>query len=158
MVDRLIDILKWSDPNTSNDSLSDNVLSDVESETNDILAFNKIRAKNINNPCLVYYNINSLRNKFNDLKEIFSKSLPDILVFAETKIDNHFSNSQFLMDNYFEPTRKDKTKNSGGIIEYIRKGIIRKQLESLELKEFESIASEITINIYRARAVKNTAL
>ena len=132
--------------NTSKDSLSDNALSDVESEPNDILAFNKIRAKNLNNPCLVYYNINSLRNKFNDLKEIFSKSLPDILVFAETKIDNHFSNSQFLMENYFEPSRKDKTKNSGGIIEYIRKGIIRKRLESLELIEFESIASEITIS------------
>ena len=68
------------------------------------------------------------------------------MVLAETKIDNQFLNSQFLKDNYFEPTRKDKTKNSGGIIEYIRKGIIRKRLESLELKEFESIASEITIS------------
>ena len=65
MVDRFTHLLKWFKEN-----MSDDVLSDVESEKNDILAFNKIRAKNIDNPCLVYHNINSLRYKFDDFKEI----------------------------------------------------------------------------------------
>ena len=46
-----------------------------------------------------YYNINSLRNKFIDLNEIVSKSIPDVLVFAETKLDNSFSDAQFYIEN-----------------------------------------------------------
>lgn len=107
---------------------------------------NKLRANNLNNPCFSYYNINSLRFKIDDLREIISKSLPDVLVFAETKLDSTFSNSQFFLNDYYEPTRKDKTCHSGGIIEYIKKGLIRKRLSEMELKSFESIASEITIN------------
>lgn len=115
-------------------------------ESNEIEAFNKLRTKNFENPCICYYNINSLRYKIDDLKEIMSGSLPDVLVFAETKLDKSFTTPQFLIDNYFEPTRKDNTRNSGGIIEYVRKGIIRNRVESLELKSFESIASELVIN------------
>ena len=86
-----------------------------------------------------------MRNKITDLKEIVSKTLPDILVIAETKIDATFTNAQFFLEDYYEPTRKDFSKNSGGIIEYIRKGVIRKRLPDFELKSFESISSEIVI-------------
>ena len=98
------------------------------------------------NPCFCYYNINSLRFKIEDIKEIIKKSSPDILVFAETKIDSSFTNAQFSLNDYFEPTRKDFTCNSGGIIEFVKRGTIRRRLIDLELKSFESIASEITIN------------
>ena len=59
---------------------------------------------NINNPMIAYYNVNSLRNKIHDLRDIISRSIPDILVLAETKIDHTFPNSQFLVDEYNEPT------------------------------------------------------
>ena len=62
-------------------------------ENNDIDALNSSRAKHLQNPFFAYYNINSLRYKFDDLKEITAKSLPDVLVFAETKLDNTFSNA-----------------------------------------------------------------
>ena len=125
---------------------------DLESNTSketasecDILKLKKARNKNICNPLFAYYNINSLRYKFNDLKEILHTSPPDVLVLAETKLDKSFPNAQFFLNEYFEPTRKDYNCQSGGIIEYIRKGIIRKRLVELELTSFESIASEITI-------------
>ena len=57
-----------------------------------------------------------------------------------------FSNSQFFIDNYYEPTRCDYTSASGGLIEYTKKGILRKPLHNFKLKTFESICSEITIN------------
>ena len=119
---------------------------DTTINENDINDLNKLRAKNIQNPFFAYYNINSLRFKFDDLKEIITKSLPDILVFAETKLDSSFSNAQFFLEEYYEPTRKDMSCHSGGIIEYIRKGIVRKRLIDFELEHFESIASELTIN------------
>ena len=113
---------------------------------NDVDKLNKLRYKKFQNPILAYYNINSLRFKFDDLKELFSTSQPDVLVFAETKLDSLFTNAQFFLEDYYEPTRKDKSAHSGGLIEYIRKGIIRKRLIDYELKDFESIASELTVN------------
>lgn len=68
------------------------------------------------------------------------------MVFAETKLDSSFSNAQFFLEEYYEPTREDKSCFSGGLIEYIRKGILRKRLSDFELTNFESIASELTIN------------
>ena len=72
--------------------------------------------------------------------------MPDILVLAETKLDDQFFKTQFFLNQYYEPTRKDFSKTSGGLIEYIRNGIIRKRLPQYELKDFESISSELTIN------------
>ena len=43
---------------------------EVNTEENDIGKFNQLRSKNFQNPILAYYNINSLRFKFEDLKEI----------------------------------------------------------------------------------------
>ncbi len=114
-------------------------------ETNDINKFKILRNKNINNPIFAYYNINSLRNKIHDIREIISRSLPDILVLAETKIDGSFPTSQFLINNYNEPTRSDRSEHGGGVIEYVRCGIIRKRLRDFELKNFESVCSEISI-------------
>ena len=107
-------------------------------ETNDINKFKILRNKNINNPIFAYYNINSLRNKIHDIREIISRSLPDILVLAETKIDGSFPTSQFLINNYNEPTRSDRSEHGGGVIEYVRCGIIRKRLRDFELKIFEN--------------------
>ena len=116
-----------------------------ENSVNDIEKFFKFRRDNTQKTIIGYYNINSLRNKFADIKEIVSKSMPDILVIAETKLDSSFPNKQFVLKNYYEPIRRDTSAHSGGLIEYVRNGIIRKSLTNLELKTFESIASEITI-------------
>ena len=105
-------------------SLNENSLNE-----NDVDKLNKLRYKNFQNPLLAYYNINSLRFKFDDLKVLLSTSQPDVLVFAETKLDSQFTNAQFYLEDYYEPTRKDKSANSGGLIEYIRKGVIRTRLK-----------------------------
>ena len=112
---------------------------------NDINKFKNLRNENINNPIFAYYNINSLRYKIHDIREIISRSLPDILVLAETKLDGSFPTSQFLINNYNEPTRSDRSEHGGGVIEYVRCGLIRKRLPDFELQNFESICSEITI-------------
>ena len=72
--------------------------------------------------------------------------MPDVIVLAETKLDDQFSKAQFYLNQYYDPTRKDLTKTSGGLIEYVRNGIIRKRMPQYELNDFESIASELTIN------------
>ena len=70
----------------------------VES-SDDLKMLNGTRRKYFQNPFFAYYNINSLRFKFNDFKEVLSNSLPDVLVLAETKLDKSFPNAQFFLVN-----------------------------------------------------------
>jgi exonuclease III len=83
------------------------------------------------------------------MRNIISSSHPDVLVFAETKIDESFPTSQFLINEYNELTRCDRSAHGGGLIEYIRSGIVRKRLKNFELKSFESICSEISVKNVR---------
>ena len=70
------------------------------------------------------------------LKKLFPKACQMFCFFAETKLVSLFSNAQFFLEEYYEPTRKDKSCVSGGLIEYIRKGILRKRLLDFELTNF----------------------
>ena len=48
-----------------------------------------LRAKHPNNVSIAYLNINSVRNKFNQLKEYMGNAI-NILMIAETKLDGTF--------------------------------------------------------------------
>ena len=58
----------------------------------------RLRNKYTNNPVITYLNINSLRNKIYDLREIMQKALPDIPVMAETKLNNDFPTQNFIVE------------------------------------------------------------
>ena len=104
------------------------------------------RAKHLGNPLISYYNINSLRNKFFEIRDLASKTLPDILILAETKIDKDFKDAEFILDGYYRPQRKDFSSKSGGLIQYVRNGIIFSPKPEFELINFESISTELTFN------------
>ena len=55
-----------------------------------------LRVRNIGRVIIGYLNINSVRNKFDALKEIASQSL-DILMIAETKLNATFPTGQFAI-------------------------------------------------------------
>ena len=103
-----------------------------------------LRIKNPNNPLIGYLNINSLRNKVVDLREILSKISPDYFVVAETKLDYSIPSKQLEIENYEIRNRKDRDKNGGGLIEYVKKGVVCKQL-NFDAKSSEIIISELTI-------------
>ena len=58
-----------------------------------------LKLKNINRLNLAHININSLRNKFEGLKEVINNNV-DILVVSETKLDISFPASQFHLPGY----------------------------------------------------------
>ena len=78
-------------------------------DNDDISKFFRYRCEHSENPIFAYYNINSLRYKIIDLKEVMERCLPDILVVAESKLNETFTNPQFFMNDYYEPTRCDRT-------------------------------------------------
>ena len=74
-----------------------------------------LRIKNPKNIIFFYININSIRNKFDNLCDLISKNV-DILSVAETKLDLSFPNSQCLIPGFYEPMRLDITGKCRGML------------------------------------------
>ena len=74
----------------------------------------------------------------------------DILIVAETKLDSSFGSGQFMINGFGKPIRLDVSSNSGGLLVYVRNGIISKQLKDLEIPSDIEIVS-IEINIRKQR-------
>ena len=106
----------------------------------------KNRVKYPTNPLIGYLNINSLRNKIIDVREVIGKVSLDYLVISETKLDESFPSAQFNISNYEIRNRRDRDKNGGGLIEFVRKGFITKRLKDYETQICETICSEFTVS------------
>ena len=71
----------------------------------------------------------------------------DVFCIDETKLDESFPNSQFILENFqFPPFRRDRNSKEGGKLVYVKQGIIAKRLENLETKFSEIICIELTIS------------
>ena len=66
-----------------------------------------------------HYNINSVRNKFDDIFPLFVKHGIDILDIAETKLDNSFTSAQFGVTNY-KLYRQDRNSKGVGVVLYVK--------------------------------------
>ena len=93
-----------------------------------------------------YLNINSLQNKIIDLREFLKHISLDYFVLSETKLDNSFPCAQFQIFNYEIKARRDQNKYGGGLIEFVKKGLIFKRLRIFETVDSECICSELTIS------------
>ena len=99
------------------------------------------------NPIIGYLNINSLRTKILNLKDVLPKAPIDILCIDETKLDETFADAQFMIENYqFPPFRRDGNKKGGGKMVFIRKELLAKRLEDFETKSTEIICMELVIS------------
>ena len=93
----------------------------------DIDGLIKVRNSNPNNPIIGYVNINALQNKIISLREIIAKVPLDVFCNDETKLDNSFPNSQFILGNFqFPPFCRDRNSKGSGKLVYIKQGIIAK--------------------------------
>ena len=81
-----------------------------------------LRKKNLNKLIIAHLNVNSLRNKFELLKEQIQDNI-DILMIYETKIDASFPIGQFFLNGYSTPFRLDRNAYGGGILLYVREDI-----------------------------------
>ena len=74
------------------------------------------------------------------------KDLLDILIIAETKLDDTFLQEQFLIEGFKQPYRLDVSQNSGGLLVYLKYGIISKELKKENIsKEIQVIPIELNI-------------
>ena len=78
-----------------------------------------------------YLNINFLRTKILNLKEILHNAPIDFLCIDETKLDETFPGAQIMIENHQFPCfRRNRNKKGGGKIVYIRK-VFAKRLENI---------------------------
>ena len=86
-------------------------------------------------------NINSLSapGKFEGLEAILSQGI-DILVVNETKLDDSFPTAHFIVDG-FTPYRRDRNRNGGGVIIYVRQDIPSKELTKFKLADSDKNGS-----------------
>ena len=82
-----------------------------------------LKIQNKNRITIGHININSLLNKFEQLRE-FCKDNIDILLITETKLDiSPFPSAQFHIPGYCSPYRLDRNSHGGVILLNIRKYI-----------------------------------
>ena len=79
------------------------------------------------------------------LKYLTSPQL-DYFVISETKLDPRFSSAQFHLGDHEITNCRDRDKSGGGLIEFVKKEIITKRLNDLEINLNETICTEITIS------------
>ena len=91
----------------------------TEKDANSVLK--GIRIKNINRLIIGTLNINSLANKFEQLKEIIGTYL-DVFIVVETKLDASFPTAQFSIAGYTS-YRLDRNNFGGGLMVYVREDI-----------------------------------
>ena len=58
--------------------------------SSDLQSLKLVRSDNTENPMIGYLNLNSLRNKIIDLREVLKHISLDYFVVSETKLDNSF--------------------------------------------------------------------
>ena len=76
------------------------------------------------NPLRGYLNINSLRNKMEDDRDVSGKLQLEYFVLSETKLDDSFPSAQFYIENFEIRDWRDRDKNGGGLM---KKGIRNKR-------------------------------
>ena len=78
-----------------------------------------LRKDNLNKLIFAHLNINSIRNKFDNLSDIIRGKV-NIMLISETKIDDSFPQGQFVIDGFSTPYRLDRNCQGGGLMLFIR--------------------------------------
>ena len=84
---------------------------------NDLLLLCKQKKSNHNRLIFSTLNVNSIPNKLDDIR-ITIADFVDILVITESKLDQSFPDSQFFINRFSKPFRKDRNRHGGGLDVY----------------------------------------
>ena len=94
---------------------------------------------------ITHLNINSIRNKFEILKEVVANKI-DILLISETKLDDTFPLNKFILEGFTPPYRLDRTMHGGGLMLFVREDIPSKLLPNINPSgNIENIFIEINL-------------
>ena len=102
----------------------------------------KLKHDNPNKIMIGHLNINSIRSKFEFLKDLIGNNI-DVLLISETKLNDSFPPGQFMIDGYHVPFRMDRNDRGGGLLLYFREHIPCKKI----IVDFDLLIEVIVIEI-----------
>ena len=111
-------------PTSANDSKD-------QPENRNLKALNNIRLKNRKRSIIGQLKINSIRNNVDFLCSEISPNL-DLLIVSETKLDDSFPTTQFLMSGFF---KLGCFSNGEGLLLYIRGDITSRSINHLKMQK-----------------------
>ncbi|MCG8048691.1 MAG: endonuclease/exonuclease/phosphatase family protein, partial [Candidatus Thiodiazotropha endolucinida] len=92
-----------------------------------------------------HLNIQGLSSKIDELKLMLTSkhNSVHVLGLSESKLKDYHHDNLFYIDGYQKPIRKDRLTGGGGIIVYVKEGIVFKRRTDLETDELECVWVEI---------------
>ena len=110
---------------------------------------NNLWNKNVDRLIFTHLKINSIRYKISMLSDIVAKKI-DVLCISDTKLDESFMYSNFLIPGYSIPFGRDRTASGGGLLLYVRSDTSSKELKYFDIPcNLECIFIEL--NIFRRK-------
>ena len=107
---------KISNCNSSEFYSEENESSDLsKTKDNCLNVLTSLRKDNVDRLIFAHLNINSIRNKFDNLSQLIRGKI-DVLLISETKIDDSFPEGQFLIDGFSAPYRLDRNCQGGALM------------------------------------------
>ena len=104
-----------------------------------------LRISNINRLVVAHSNINHVTGKLEPLLEIIQDNI-DILAITETKLDESYTTNMLDIEGYSLPYRRDRNVNGGGVLVYVKEGILCRELKTKPSAEnLEGIFLEINL-------------
>ena len=126
----------------------DTCLLDISNDStyNALLQFKHNHAKQL---VFGHLNVNSVKNKFDEVCDLMQENCLDVCALSESKIDSSLPHAQFLIPN-FTHYRADRTINGGGILCYVRSTIPHRSRTDIAINEnnIESIVVEVKSKSY----------
>ena len=88
---------------------------DSQTDTLDLSNLIALKQANLNNPFISYLNLNSIRCKIIDIREVRCKAQLEVIALSETKLNSELPGAQFKIDGYHFPSfQKDSEENGKG--------------------------------------------
>ena len=97
------------------------------------------------NVMAAHLNINSFRYKFDEIKEVLTDNIVDLLIISEPKLDKSFNDNLFSVDGY-KVQRRDKNQYGEGLLTFIRSDFPARRKQSLESEQIETLCHEVYIS------------
>ena len=122
------------------------IASSLNSSTSQNHSNNSLRSLNLShNLSFVHYNVQSILNKLDILEaELFEF---DILAFTETWLNPTVQSDDLVFHTFHKPERKDRRSDHfGGLLLYVKSGILTKRRSDLEINGIECILIEVVLN------------
>jgi hypothetical protein len=98
--------------------INQTVISGVNVNKHTLKDIRDVRRSYPKNCMSAHLNINSLRYKFDEIKEVLTDNIVDLLIISETKLDTSFNDNLFSVDGY-KVQRRDRNQYGGGLLTYL---------------------------------------